>query len=380
MKQPYKKAIVNVLFTLFVIGILLFLVPKVWIYFLPFLLAWLIAACAAPIVRFLEKRINLKWKMGSAIVIVAVIAGIVFLFYFAISTLVGQLAGWLSGLPDLISNLSSVIDEIETQLAAFGIIGSGGLQDISEQFESQILSAVSAVADGSSKFAISFVGNMTKQIPLFLIGLIVCLLSAYFFVADKKENEMLLQKVIPEGIQKNWKVFSMSIKHALGGYMKAQFKIEFWIYLVLVIGLFVLRVDYVLLIAFIIAFLDLLPLFGAGIIMVPWAVVSFVCGDYTLAVGLLIVWGLTQVLRQLIQPKYVGESMGIKPLPTLILLYLGYCIDGMAGLILAIPIGYVTMNLYKAGIFDNTVKSIKLLVNGFWQYRKFDEGEKKEPK
>ena len=149
-------------------------------------------------------------------------------------------------------------------------------------------------------------------------------------------------------------------------------------YLVLVIGLFILRVDYVLVVSFIIAFLDFLPILGAGIVMIPWAVIAFLCADYRRAVGLLIVWGATQLLRQVIQPKYVGESIGIRPLPTLILLYFGYCIAGMAGLILAIPVGYVLLNLYQAGLFDTPIESVKILIRGFNDYRKIDQGEKKE--
>lgn len=211
-----------------------------------------------------------------------------------------------------------------------------------------------------------------------MIGLFVCLISSYFFVAEKNENEAFLKQVIPESIQKNFKVLTGSSKKAVGGYIRAQVKIELWIYLVLVIGLFILRVDYVLVVSFIIAFLDFLPILGAGIVMIPWAVIAFLCADYRRAVGLLIVWGATQLLRQVIQPKYVGESIGIRPLPTLILLYFGYCIAGMAGLILAIPVGYVLLNLYQAGLFDTPIESVKILIRGFNDYRKIDQGEKKE--
>lgn len=376
MKEIYKKAIVNVLFTLIVFALIILLVPRVWKYFLPFIFAWLIAACAAPIVHFLEKKIKLKRKMGSVLVIVAVIAGIVFLAYWALSTLFGQLVGWLGSLPDLFVQLSGVVEEISKILVSFGVLKNTNLEELIQQFGTEILSALSAFADGSSQSILSFIGGATKQIPLFLIGLFVCLLSSYFFVAEKAENEENLRKVIPLGIQKKWKILMDSTKKAFGGYMKAQVKIEVWIYLVLVCGLFILRVDYALLIALLIAFLDFLPIFGAGIVMIPWAVVEIFCRNYRLAVGLLIVWGLTQILRQMLQPKYVGESVGMKPLPTLILLYVGYCIAGMGGLILAIPIGYVIMNLYEAGLFENVINSIKILVDGFNAYRKLEDGEK----
>lgn len=376
MKEIYKKAIVNVLFTITVLALMILLVPKVWKYFLPFVFAWLIAACASPIVHFLEKKIKLKRKMGSVLVIVAVIAGIVFLAYWILSTLFGQLLGWLESLPDLFVRFSGALDELGKTLVSLGVLKNTNLEDLVQQFGTEILSALSAFADGSSQSVLSLIGGATKQIPLFLIGLFVCLLSSYFFVAEKTENEESIKKMIPGEIRKKWKILTDSTKKAFGGYVKAQVKIEVWIYLVLILGFFLLRVDYALLIALLIAFLDFLPVFGAGIVMIPWAIVEIFCRDYRLAVGLLIIWGLTQILRQMLQPKYVGESIGMKPLPTLILLYIGYCIAGMAGLILAIPIGYVVMNLYQAGLFENLIASIKILAKGFNDYRRLEDGEK----
>lgn len=376
MKEIYKKAIVNVLFTIFVAVMVIILVPRFWTYFLPFLIAWVIAACASPIVHFLEKKIKLKRKAGSVIVIVAVIAAIVFLFYWIFATLLRQFMGWMESLPELLEQLNGVIQEALKQLAAVGILENGNLQSLSEQLGEQVVSAISNLADGGSKLAFSAVGSVTKQVPLVLLGVFVCLISAYFFVAEKTENEEILKRIIPKTIRKNWNVLIGSTKKAFGGYFKAQFKIEIWIYIVLVIGLFILRVDYAMLLALLIAFLDFLPILGAGIVMIPWALISLICGEFRMAVGLFIIWGGTQILRQMIQPKYVGESVGIKPLPTLILLYFGYCIGGMTGLILAIPVGYVTINLYKAGLFDTPIKSVKILVEGFNSYRKLDEGEK----
>ena len=86
---------------------------------------------------------------------------------------------------------------------------------------------------------------------------------------------------------------------------------------------------------------------------------------------MLILWGVSQFIRQLIQPKLVGDSVGMRPIPTLFLLYVGFRIGGVVGMIIAIPIGMITYNLYKAGLFDETKKSIKLLVEGINQFRKF---------
>jgi predicted PurR-regulated permease PerM len=109
--------------------------------------------------------------------------------------------------------------------------------------------------------------------------------------------------------------------------------------------------------------------------MVPWAIIALFNGEYSLTAGLLITWGASQLVRQLIQPKLVGDSIGLNPVPTLILLYLGFRLKGALGLILAVPVGVIVINLYKAGIFSNFMYSIQILFNDVARIRRFSDKE-----
>ena len=148
----------------------------------------------------------------------------------------------------------------------------------------------------------------------------MCLLSAYFFVAERDQVVIWFRNHAPKSIVERFEMIKRSMVKAVGGYFKAQLKIEIWMYLLLVIGLSILRVDYTLLIALGIAILDFLPFFGTGTVMVPWAIVKILSSDYKMAIGLLIIWGVGQLARQIIQPKIVGDSIGVPPIPTLFLL------------------------------------------------------------
>ena len=119
-----------------------------------------------------------------------------------------------------------------------------------------------------------------------------------------------------------------------------------------------------------IAFLDFLPFFGTGTALIPWAVYQLVTGNFRMLIGLLILYGVTQLVRQLIQPKLVGDSMGIRPLPTLAFLYIGYRIGSVLGMIFAVPVGMIIINLYKAGAFDYILDDVKILVGGIMNLRK----------
>lgn len=90
--------------------------------------------------------------------------------------------------------------------------------------------------------------------------------------------------------------------------------------------------------------------------------------------GLVVIYGVSQLVRQLIQPKLVGDSMGLNPLYTLFLLYLGYRVGSVLGMIFAVPLGLIVMNLYKAGAFDYILDDVEILVEGILSLRNRSDG------
>jgi len=136
-------------------------------------------------------------------------------------------------------------------------------------------------------------------------------------------------------------------------------------------------VEYAFLIAIGIAILDFFPFFGTGTVMVPWAIIKFLTGDYKMMIGLLIIWGVGQLVRQFIQPKIVGDSIGLKPIPTLFLLFIGYRFGSVLGMIIAVPVGIILINLGKAGVFDTTRDSARILAVKLNRFRRLDKEDYK---
>lgn len=112
--------------------------------------------------------------------------------------------------------------------------------------------------------------------------------------------------------------------------------------------------------------------------MVPWAIVKILSADYKMAIGLLIIWGVGQLARQLIQPKIVGDSVGVPPLPTLFLLFIGYKVGSVLGMILAVPLGLILYTMYKEGAFDTTKNSVLILVAGLNRFRRLQKEDLEE--
>ena len=226
------------------------------------------------------------------------------------------------------------------------------------------------------------------NVPIILMSILMGLQSAYFFVAEKFQINAFLQKCVPQPVKKQWQIVKNTMTKAFGGYFLAQLKIEIWMYLLLVVGPVITGTKYAVLVALGIAVLDFLPVFGTGTVLVPWAIIKILNGNYTTAIILLVLWGGGQLLRQMIQPRIVGDSLGLSTLPTLILLFIGWRLSGVGGMILAVPVGLVLYNLYKSGLFDTTIDSIKILARDlsafckytkqdYVHYKKYEKPEKK---
>lgn len=371
--RKYCKALTNITIALIILLIVMFLVPRVLIFFSPFVVGGIVAMLARPLVHFFEEKVKIKRKTGGAFVIIAVIGLVILLLYLTGAMLIEQLVGLLNEVPEMWISLESDLTEIGRN---FNVLYERlplniktGIADVGEQIGSYLGDAIG----GISAPTISAVGNFAKQLPSIIIGVIMALLSAYFFVADRGGLSEWLHKCLPASIQARLELIKRSLIKAVGGYFKAQLKIEIWMYLLLVIGLSILQVDYVLLIALLIAFLDFFPFFGTGTVMVPWAILKILSADYQMAVGLLIIWGVGQLARQVIQPKIVGDSVGVAPIPTLFLLYIGYKISGVFGMILAVPLGLIVFTMYEEGAFDTTKNSILILVAGINRFRSLSE-------
>ena len=373
MKLPakvYLKAFVNILLSCTAVLLCIYVLPKIALFFMPFLIGWIVACLAAPMVRFCEEKLKIKRKAGSAFVIVLTLALVILACYGVIYFIVHQITGFASAVPDL---WNAAMEEIRAAGVAIQRMMYRFPAELQENINSFFTNLGDYVTEWLSDVklpAAGTLGNAAKQIPSIIVSIVVTLLSSYFFVADKTNLAAAYEKYCPRMIKYRLRLISTGLKNAIGGYLKAQFKIEVWIYLLLVVGMFILGIPYGALISVGIAFLDFLPIFGTGTVMVPWAVIKLLDGDFKVGIGLLITWGVGQIVRQIIQPKIVGDSVGLPALPTLFLIYVGYRLGGFGGMIIALPVGILLVQLYQEGMFDTTVKSFQILFAGINRFRK----------
>ncbi|GFI45743.1 sodium-lithium/proton antiporter [Lachnospiraceae bacterium] len=372
-RRTYLKVLVNLGIMLVLLLFCIFVLPRIVIYFMPFVIGWIIALIAGPLVKFFEKKLKVKRMAGSAFVIISVIALVILGGYFVGVKLTEGIVSFVGEMPEMWAGAQQDFEEIGQKLDNASRYLPEGIRNTFHRITANVDEYMGELLGGISMPTIEALSRFAKNLPSILIGIIMCLLSAYFFVADKDYVANMVSKAMPESVMEHFGMIKRGLKHAVGGYFKAQFKIEVWMYLLLGIGFWVLKIRYAFIIAVGVAFLDFLPFFGTGTVLLPWAAVKFLSGDYPMVIGLLVIWGVGQLARQLIQPKIVGESVGLSPIPTLFLLFIGYKAGSVVGMIIAVPIGIIVLNMYQEGVFDTTLNSLKVLYASFSNFRHLEE-------
>lgn len=354
--------------------ILLVCVGGLWLlkFFLPFVIGWLIAMVANPLVKFLERRLNLVRKHSSVIIVVAVLAGIIGGLYFLVGRVIIEIRLLVVDMPEIYEavrlELMEALDSLNRMVARMPT----GVQEWFNRTNENLGGIASSLMQRIAFPTVTVAGNVAKGIPGALVHSIVVILSSYFFIAEQDRIRDLAGRLIPSSFYSYGGLFRKDLKNLIGGYFLAQFRIMFVVAVVLAVGFVILGVKYGILLAVLIAILDFLPLFGTGTALFPWAAVKLLSGEAAFAVGLILLYVLTQVVRQIIQPKIVGDSMGLPPLLTLVFLYVGFKIRGISGMILAVPVGLVGVKLYEYGAFDPMIEQVKLLVQEINRLRKED--------
>lgn len=367
--RPYWKVLVSLVFSLTATVLFIYVGIKAIFYFMPFVIGWILSVIAGPLVTFLEKKLKIMKRLGSAITIILVLALCIGLIYLIISQIWEEISV-------LIRNFPSMYHDLERGLSQIGTQGNTLFERFPEQIQNSWATLMNNLDDTASSLigrigepTIEVAGNVAKRIPSVLIGTIVAFVSAYFFIADKENLGEWVKKVVPKSITSRLLLVGENLKYAMGGYFKAQFKIMGVVFAILLVGFTLMQIRFSILLAIVIAFLDFLPFFGTGTALIPWAIYKFLVGDYKMVAALVILYGVTQLVRQLILPKLVGDSMGLNPLYTLFLLYLGYRVGSVLGMIFAVPIGLILLNLYQAGAFDYILNDVKILAEGILSLR-----------
>lgn len=373
MNEPkiYARIFVNFMLTLAGILLVVLLGPKLLRFFMPFVIAFIISSIANPIVRFMEKKIKIARKYSSVFMIVLVLGAVVGVLYLLIAFLVKQTMNLYEDRFEIYNEVASILDNFTNRMGGLLDKLPSGLQNTLDSLQNSLSTwARNFVADIELP-GFSTVGSYVGSVVEVIFFAIITILAAYFLTAERDNMGDWLARVMPASVKRYYRMIADSFKKAVGGYFKAQFKIMIILVIIMFVGFEILDISYSFLLAFVIAFLDFLPVFGTGAVFWPWLVVDIVVGDYKQAIFLGILYLVCQLVKQILQPKMVGDSVGINPLAALFYMFIGYKFAGVIGMIIGIPVGMIIVSLYQAGLFDQLIKGVKIIAHDINEFRKY---------
>ncbi|HYF75317.1 MAG TPA: sporulation integral membrane protein YtvI [Candidatus Nitrosocosmicus sp.] len=327
--EKYLHIILRVLAYLTIALIALFALRLVFTFFMPFVTAFILSLILEPLVKFFQK-FKLKRGFSVFLSIILFLGGFVTFSIFAVTRIVYEFIKLYDRLPNYYEDVYNFSAEIIQQVT-----------DLYLQLPPEALNITQDVLRTVFEKVTAFLSHMTTvlidtltALPSTLIFLIITLIATFFLTKDKYMIRDFIFRQLPE----IWGTKLTSLKSdlfgALIGFLKAQSIILSVTFIESFIGLTFIGVDYAFTLAIIIALVDILPVLGTGGIYVPWAITNFILGNYRMGIALLVLYGIITVVRYMIEPKIVGQQLGIHPVLTLMSMFAGLKLIGAAGLIL----------------------------------------------
>ena len=309
---------------------------------LPFLLAGALALISEPLVCSLQNRLHLRRSAatGIGVSICLLIAALIFL------TLCAFLLRQLRSLADVVPDLEGSAAQGIASLEDFFLVLAGktpqGIRPILTHGIENLFSGSSRILDRISGWLLNIASGVLKALPDSALGLGTWILAAYMTSAKLPRIKQYFADHLPQKWTEQYFPAIQRLRHSLGLWRTAQFKLTGITFGVLAVGFFLLRIPYAVAWAGLICLVDALPILGTGTVLIPWSLVSFLQGDHLQAVGLLSIYGVAALLRCILEPRLVGKHLGLDPLLTLFALYAGYHLWGIFGMLLA-PVLTVTI-------------------------------------
>ena len=319
-----------------------YLIPVI----MPFLIAWLVAAITASPAR----KLSLKIKAPER-VIRLIMSLMITIILFALTVIIvwqGAIAVWrfLSDI-DEGSKLYEFLNALLSSDAP--LLG----EHLPEGLAEGVRRALGELISGGLGLLAELITSLAGALPGFFLFIIVTLISLVYFSLDYDKIKGFFKSFLPDKAINVMTKIKEGIIFVIKKYILSYSLILLITYFILLIGLGILGVNHVAVVALFIALLDILPVIGVGTVLLPWGIFELATANKFLGIGLITLFVFNAIIRQFIEPKIVGRSLDIHPIATLMMIYVGYALFGLVGMLI-LPI--IIVSLCAVLKSDNSAK------------------------
>ena len=303
---------------------------------LPFLLAYAVAWMIRPVANKISKKTHLPRGLCSVVLLLVVFGLGGWGLWAGSVRLIAELGNLVErllsdgGIFDAMDSLMLWAEKIGTRIG-FLSIGEGNTQAFYDSIMQMVGNLLSSLASRLPDLAAS----LFSALPSVLFFLIVSVVACFYFCTDGVSITRSFGAFLPHRWKQKMPQIKENLRDVLKKYVKAYGILLLLTFALLLVGFWILQVEYAFLLAFLIALADLLPVIGVGTILIPWGIVMLLQKQFYLGFGLLILYLVISLVRQVAEPKVLGKSLGLHPLLTLFATYVGFTLFGLLGMILA---------------------------------------------
>ncbi|HNX92242.1 MAG TPA: sporulation integral membrane protein YtvI [Syntrophomonas sp.] len=330
-----------------ILGKILAYIPKL---FLPFIFAILIAVLIEPVVNFLETKLRFNRVLAVLTSLLLVIGGFIFIVSSLVSIIIKQLTTIYKTTQ---SNADSMITEVISKISDVRLFFLR--LDLPVQLQDTMQSSIQRAIEWGQQLISAVINGLVSfvtMLPGLMIFLMIATVATFFIIKDRALIRSFVLHIIPADMRDSTQSILGRLIKAFVGFVKAYSILISVTFILTLVALKILDIQYALTLALIIAVADILPVLGPGAIYIPWIAWEFISGHLGMGVALLIVYVIVSAVRQFLEPKIVGDNIGLHPLATLMSLYVGLKLGGVVGLIMGPVCVVIFIAIYRTGLLD----------------------------
>lgn len=370
-----KSFIVNFVYFGIIVGLYYFIVRYAFGYVFPFVFAAALAVFLQPPVRFISSKLKIKAHgFVSTVLVLIIVVLVVGALALIVSALLDELKEFLAYFLSRFKSIDEIVETVRDWLMGIAVslpkgIGSAVSLKISDFFNN--FSTEGAELDLSMlSTPISGAWGFVKGLPSFVVSIVVTIISCFFMTSEYDLIRDMILKILPESKGRNLVKAKNTVTKGVGKLVKAYATIMVITFTEVFLGLNLMKLigvydgGYIAVIALVICVVDIIPVFGTGTVLIPWAIYSLITFNFGMGIGLVILYAVITVLRQVIEPKLVANQVGLPSIVTIMAMFLGARIFGAFGILL-LPLTVVVVKLmYDEGIIGveshkNTVAEVE---------------------
>ncbi|WZY01420.1 sporulation integral membrane protein YtvI [Bacillus sp. FSL W7-1360] len=347
--------------------IFMWLFARVFSLTYPFWIAALFAWMLQPLVRFLQEKLrfnsgsaSLFGLLGGILTISAFLSGLAFLIYYNLSQFFRQVPTWIeegTTKAQLFFN-ETIWPHWREVLGLFDTFDENS-QHVVIQGIDQLGTVIVKTLGDIGQAALDSVTHLLLGVPSFLVAFFFIMLSIYFMGKSWGFYESIYERHTPHTVRVKSKAFVQAMRLRLFGFIRAQIVVMIVTATIVFLALLILRVENAWMLAIVVGIAELLPYVGTGTILIPWFLYLFITGDVSGGVGLLILYTIVVIVRQLLEPKLLSAHMNLNPIALLISLFVGLQLFGATGLFIGPIILVLIVILYDIGIIQSVFTFVR---------------------